>query len=307
MKRKSRKKLLFIPFIIFLLFLGFMAAGMFSFYSKVEQTVASMHEPIEREKSEKRYEPVDIVEEKDPISILLLGVDERHGDRGRSDSMIVLTVNPTDNSMKMLSIPRDTRTEIIGKGIQDKINHAYAFGGPTMTIETVENLLNIPIDYFIQVNMKSFVELVDTLDGISVQNEFAFSYWKFDFPAGELELNGEEALAFSQMRYDDPKGDFGRQDRQKKVIYSIIDKGASLSSLTKLGDILQVLGDNVKTNLTFDEMVDIQTHYKAARHQVEQLSFQGTGTYINGIFYYIVDDYSLQQISDQLNTHLDLK
>lgn len=88
-----------------------------------------MHNPIDRENSEKRTEAVEF-KERDPISILLMGVDQRKGDRGRSDSLIVLTVNPNEKSIQMVSIPRDTSTEIIGKGFDDRINHAYAFGGP---------------------------------------------------------------------------------------------------------------------------------------------------------------------------------
>lgn len=89
--------------------------------------------------------------------------------------MIVLTVNPNDKSMQMVSIPRDTRTEIIGKGFDDKINHAYAFGGPEMSIATVENFLDIPIDYFVQVNMESFKDIVDAVGGVTVNNKLEFS------------------------------------------------------------------------------------------------------------------------------------
>ncbi|WP_218197334.1 LCP family protein, partial [Pseudomonas sp. 2995-1] len=97
-----------------------------------------MHTPLEREKSEKRFKVVDI-EQSEPLSFLIMGVDARSSDRGRTDTLMVITVNPADNSMKMMSIPRDTRTEIIGRGFDDKINHAYAFGGADMAVSTVEN------------------------------------------------------------------------------------------------------------------------------------------------------------------------
>ena len=132
-----------------------------------------MHQPIEREKSEKRTEEITLTKQ-DPFSVLMLGVDEREGDSGRSDTMIVLTVNPNQNSIKMLSIPRDTRTEIVGHGTTDKINHAYAFGGEKMSIATVENLLDIPIDYYVGSIWKDFKDIVDAVGGIQVNNNLDF-------------------------------------------------------------------------------------------------------------------------------------
>ena len=133
-----------------------------------------MHQPIEREKSEKRTEEITLTKQ-DPFSVLVLGVDEREGDSGRSDTMIVLTVNPNQNSIKMLSIPRDTRTEIVGHGTTDKINHAYAFGREEMSIATVEHLLDIPIDYYVKVNMEGFQDIVDAVGGIQVNNNLDFT------------------------------------------------------------------------------------------------------------------------------------
>ncbi|MEH7381385.1 LytR family transcriptional regulator [Bacillus sp. JJ1533] len=277
----------------------------FYLYNSVENTVASMHKPIEREKSEKRQDEV-IFKEQDPISVLLMGVDARAGDRGRSDSLIVLTVNPTDKSMKMVSIPRDTRTEIIGRGYQDKINHAYAFGGPEMAIDTVENFLDIPIDYFVQVNMESFKDIVDAVGGITVNNSFEFSYGGFTFNEGQISLDGGEALAYSRMRKEDPRGDFGRQDRQRQIIMGVINKGASFSSLTNFDDILKAIGANIQTNLTFNEMVDIQKNYKDARHSLEQSMVKGSGSRIDGIYYYIVPEEERLAISSMLKEHLQL-
>lgn len=179
-----------------------------------------------------------------------MGVDERDGDKGRADTLIYMTVNPKTNTTDMVSIPRDTYTKIIGKGTMDKINHSYAFGGTQMTVDTVENFLDVPVDYFVKVNMESFRDVVDTLGGITVNSTFAFSYDGYSFGKGEITLNGKEALAYTRMRKEDPRGDFGRQDRQRQVIQGIINKGANISSITKFGDMFKVVEDNVKTNLT---------------------------------------------------------
>jgi LCP family protein required for cell wall assembly len=294
-------------FIILISFLGVVTIGVgifaFSVYKSLESAATSMHTPLERSNSEKRTTEVDF-SNKDPLAFLILGVDERPGDKGRSDSMIVLTVNPNDKSMLMVSIPRDTRTEIIGKGFDDKINHAYAFGGPEMSIATVENFLDIPIDYFVQVNMESFKDIVDAVGGVTVNNKLEFSQDGHQFSLGEIDLNGEEALSFSRMRSVD--SDFGRQQRQRDIIQGVINKGASISSVTKIDDILEILGNNVRTNLTFNEMVDIQSNYKDARHELSQHQLTGSGTRINNIYYLIVPEEDRLAISNQLKEHLEL-
>jgi LCP family protein required for cell wall assembly len=281
------------------------SAYAYSVYHSMKTAVKTMHQPIQRVKSEKRVDEI-VLEQQDPFSVLLLGVDERAGDKGRSDTIIVLGVNPNTNSIKMISIPRDTRTELIGRGTKDKINHAYAYGGIEMSMNTVENFLDIPIDYFIQINMEGFKDIVDSVGGVTVANDFAFSYEGHNFPKGELSLNGEEALAFSRMRYEDPRGDFGRQLRQRMIIQGIIKNGASLSSLGNYKEIFTALGKNVKTNLTFDEMVDIQSNYKDAASNVTQIDIEGTGDKIDETYYLLVDEKERVRVQNEMKEQLGL-
>jgi LCP family protein required for cell wall assembly len=302
--KKSRKWLWISLSVIGAIVLG-ISAYVYSIYHSVETAANDMYEQPTREKSEKRLEKVEFVE-KDPISVLIMGVDERTNDRGRSDTLIVMTVNPEKQSMQLVSIPRDTRTEIIGKGFEDKINHAYAFGGTDMAMDTVENFLDIPIDYYIKINMESFQEIVDAVGGVTVNNPFEFADGGYTFNKGEINLSGAQALAYTRMRYKDPRGDFGRQDRQKQIIMGVIQKGASFSSLGKHDDVLDVLGSNVKTNLSFDQMMDIQANYKDARHNVEQFQIQGSGTTINNIYYFIVPEEERLSLSQKLKDHLNL-
>jgi polyisoprenyl-teichoic acid--peptidoglycan teichoic acid transferase len=307
MRAKRRKKKKWLRWIggivaVLLIVVGIYA---YSIYHHVKQTAEQMHEPVNHT-SDKRTDPVSL-NKQTPISILLIGVDERKGDRGRADSLIVMTINPKKQSIEMVSIPRDTRTEIIGKGKKDKINHSYAFGGVEMTMATVEHFLDIPIDYYIKVNMESFRDIVDAVGGVTVNNPFAFTYEGVTFPKGEITLNGEKALKYSRMRYDDPRGDFGRQDRQKQIIEAIIQKGAGFSSLTNYDEVLAAIGKNIKTNLTFDEMQEIQANYKEARHHIEQLHITGKGTKINGIYYLLVPEEERLAISNKLKEHLELK
>lgn len=305
---KSNKKKRKWPKIVGMIFLILLIAGGaygFTVYKSFKSAVETMHQPIERQQSEKRQGPVTF-NEKDPFSVLLLGVDKRKGDSGRSDSLIVLTVNPNNNSVKMLSIPRDTRTEIIGKGKEDKINHAYAFGGVPMAMDTVENFLDIPIDYYIQINMEGFKDIVDAVGGISVNNDLDFTYDGVHFTTGNLKLNGEKALSYSRMRYEDPRGDFGRQTRQRQIIQAVINEGASVSTLSNFSDIFTALGKNVKTNLTFDQMVDIQKNYKEAGKSIQQMEIKEQGTKINKIYYGLVSLAEKQRVQNELKAQLEL-
>ncbi|MDD9782674.1 LytR family transcriptional regulator [Priestia megaterium] len=303
-KPKKKRALKITMTIILVLILG-VGAYAYSIWHSVEKTFTQTHEPLNRDVSEKRSEKVSF-SKRDPISILLLGVDQRAGDRGRSDSLILMTLNPKDQSMKMVSIPRDTRTEIVGKGTTDKINHAYAFGGVDMAVNTVEKFLEVPVDYYVQVNMESFKDIVDAVGGVTVNNDLNFDYDGYSFKKGNLTLDGKEALAYSRMRKQDPRGDFGRQMRQRQIIEGVIEEGASVQSLANYGTILDTIGTNVRTNLTFDDMKQIQSNYKDARRNVEQLQVDGKGEKIDGIYYYAVSDATREALSSKLKQHLNL-
>jgi len=288
---------------IFLLIIGAGTYG-FTVYNSVAGTIQKTHAPLKRSESEQR---VINLAEGDPFSILLFGVDQREGDRGRPDSLILLTANPKDKSIKMVSIPRDTYTEIIGKGIKDKINHSYTYGGVDMTINTVKNFLDIPIDYYVQVNMDGFKDLVDAVGGVTIDNTLEFSYEKSDFPIGQLELNGEEALKYSRMRYEDPKGDIGRQERQRKIIQAFLKEAVKIDTLTNYGNILEVIGENVKTNLTFEEIKEIQANYSETRHDLEKIQINGSGKEENGVYYYMVPEEERTKLSETIKKHLDIE
>ena len=138
------------------------------------------------------YTHLDLIKAQKPFSVLLLGTDTgdfgRTETRGRSDTIIVCTINPGEGSVKMLSIPRDTRTEIVGRGTMDKINHAYAFGGAEMSINTVQKFLGIPIDAYAVVNFAGFQKIVDAVGGITVENTLDFSIDGYSFTKGTTEL-----------------------------------------------------------------------------------------------------------------------
>ncbi|MDG4658125.1 LytR family transcriptional regulator [Ectobacillus antri] len=300
----KKKVLLWIGGIIGVVLIG---AGAYAYnvYNKVSKTLEGVHQPLEREASPKRTEQPSI-KQAAPISILLMGSDPRGDERGRSDSLILITLNPTLKSMKMVSIPRDTYTEIVGKGIKDKINHAYAFGGVEMSVNTVENFLDVPIDHYIEVNMEGFKDIVNAVGGVDVNNDLAFTQDNHTFAKGPIHLNGDEALAYSRMRKQDPRGDFGRQMRQRQVIQAVIKKGANVSSLANYGSILTAIQKNVKTSLTQEQMFEIQQNYREVRNSNEEIQIEGKGQMMNNIWYYVVPEQSRQELSKKLREHLAL-
>lgn len=297
--RRFWKWILGICVVILLTTVGYSYSIYHSFNKNFEKTQIK-HETKKREKEVS-------IKHVDPVSVLLLGVDERKNDSGRSDTIIVLTANPQTKDMKMVSIPRDTYTAIVGKGTIDKLNHAYAFGGIEMASDSVEALLNIPIDYIAEVNMEGFKDLVDAVDGITVKNTLAFKQDNYNFPKGTITLDGDSTLKYVRMRKEDPRGDFGRQDRQKQVISGILKESVSTKTLTNYDKIFTALGKNVQTSLTLADITSLQKNYKDSINNIDQITFKkGKGEIIDGIWYYKMNQKELASVSKELRHHLEL-
>ncbi|MFC7440028.1 LCP family protein [Laceyella putida] len=263
-----------------------------------------LYEPPKLSKSALRSEPVDIA--KDPVALLFLGVDERQGDRGRSDSIIVATTNPGRKSVVLTNIPRDTLVKIPGRLGRDKINHSYAYGGIELTRKTVEHFLQIPIDGYVKVNMQGLKEIVNELGGIEVDVPFTFHYNGYLFKKGKMHVNGDQALAFARMRKNDPSGDFGRMKRQQELIRGIIHKGTTLHSLTNLANILEQLGGNIKTDISPVQLFQLQRLYaNLPDEQIRSVSIKGKNTLIDGVYYYKVDENEKMRVHQQLARQLD--
>lgn len=240
------------------------------------------------------------LKQKDPFTVLLLGVDERDHDIGRSDSIALAVVNPATSKVTIVNIPRDTRTNIAGKGTEDKINHAYAFGGAAMSVATVEELFQIPVNYYVKTNMEGFKEMIDAVGGVQVNNQFAFTADSFTFTAGEQMLNGNEALAFVRMRKQDPNGDFGRMDRQRLVLTSLLKQAASVKGVPHWNELLNHMSQYIKTNITFDDWQRLMLSYAPALSEVVQVPVSGKSTMIDHIYYWQVDEAERLRIHNQL-------
>ncbi len=167
---------------------------------------------------------------KNPVSILLLGTDTgkfgRSDEISNTDTIIVATIDAQNKRSALFSVPRDTMAEMIGTSSFNvqKINAAYSIGKAKMAMNTVSALVNVPLKYYVEVNMAGLEKIVNAVDGVDVQVPFTFSYGGYTFTKGPMHLNGAQALAYARMRYDDPENDYGRQKRQRQVIKSIVKK-----------------------------------------------------------------------------------
>jgi LCP family protein required for cell wall assembly len=247
------------------------------------------------------------LQEKEPFSVLFLGVDsvDMNTTFGRSDSMSILTINPAKKTTQVLSIPRDTYTMISGKNVEGKINEAHAYGGVSASIDTVEDFIGLPINHYVSLDMTGMVRLVDIVGGVTVNNPFEFSYQGKTFKQGENFLNGEEALKYSRMRKEDPQGDYGRQERQRQVIESIGQKLFNIKMLTHYQKVLSTLETNMRTDFTFLDMKSILFNYSAAMNNVESLQLVGTGYDKDNLAYQQIAPEELEQKKAMLQNNLE--
>ena len=173
-----------------------------------------------------------------------MGVDRRADDVGRSDTLMVLTYNPNEQKASLLSLPRDTRVHI-EKNDYDKINHAYAYGGHELTQKVVESFLNVPINYYVLIDVEKRMYYEDPWDdngGLVI-----------DLQPGLQHLNGKTAIQY--VRYRDGEGDIGRINRQQKFMKAFLAQAISPSILPKLPDILSNISSAIQTNMPLSEMI----------------------------------------------------
>lgn len=262
-----------------------------------------------------------------------------------TDSMMVVTINPKKNTTTLISIPRDIMTSISGfeGSFPQKLNAAYAFketsdksatlgDGVATTMSTIEKMFNIPINYFAMVNMSGLGDIVDQIGGVSVQSPltFAFSQETAHATGNELyqftenstsfeyakngedftkfkKMNGDAALAFARMRYQDPQGDYGRTQRQRLLLQGIVTKMKQKPSQVVNLKFIQSVTKNIASNLRADDMMDLGSHYLSATKNVKSYSVQGEGQSYNEVSYQRVTTMQRQAITDMIRKSLDLK
>ena len=237
-----------------------------------------------------------------PVSYLLLGTDTGalgRTEKGRTDTMMVMTVNPNTKTTTMVSLQRDTKITI--DGMNAKLNAAYALGDAKQAMTTVEQLLDIKLDGYLLVNMKGMEQLVDAVGGVTVKSPLTFSYEGYSFTENQdVTMNGTEALAFSRMRYDDPRGDYGRQIRQQLVIEAVMNKLKADPKSALNNDFLDAVSDNVRSNISLTSMRNLATKYRDAGETINRDQMTGTGVMNDGVSYQEMSQDEINRVHNEI-------
>ena len=273
------KKALY-TFLAVIIVFGALYSGVL-FFSTVRALVARTSLPFSEsvvrahtvEGSPPGQELPDIVEKKERVNILLLGIDQRENDPGpwRTDTVIVMSIDPATNAASMLSIPRDLWVTVPGFG-ENRINMAhflgdardYPGGGPALAKRTVWQVLGIPIHYYVRVNFAGFEEMVDAMGGITLDVKKPIHDDKYpdghygtltiDIPAGIRHMDGQIALQYARSRHG--TGDFDRMARQQAVLLAVRDRALSLDiPLSRIPKLMDLAGNSIQTDLPLDEIL----------------------------------------------------
>lgn len=240
---------------------------------------------------------------KDKATIMIMGIDERDDDVGRSDTLMIATLDPKKHQAALLSVPRDTRVQIKGHGF-DKINAAYAYGGEKLTENTVEQFLGMPMDHYVIINVKAFQRIIDALGGVDIDVEKRMYYedpWDddgglvIDLKPGMQHMDGKTAVTY--VRYRDEEGDIGRISRQQKFMKAVMDKATSPAIIPELPTIIKEVINSVKTDLSLRQMLEFAGSLQEAHSNgLKTEMVPGRPLYIDGISYWIPNITKLRQI-----------
>lgn len=250
-----------------------------------------------------------VLAQKRPVSILLLGTDTGalgRSYKGRTDTMMVMTLNPKKKTTTIVSLPRDMRVDLPGYADESpaKINAAYTFGGVKESVKVVHQHFEVPIDYYVLVNMGGLEKAINQVGGVNVTSPLTFTYEGVSFQKGKTyHLTGSQALKFSRMRHEDPQGDYGRQQRQRLVIAALLKKSASYKSVLNR-QFLKSVSDSSQTDLTFNNMVALAKNYRQATAKVVQDHAQGKSENYDGQSFEVVSNTEQERVTELLQNSL---
>ncbi len=237
----------------------------------------------------------------DKLYFLLVGSDKNEAvsDSSRADTIIVAAVDVVQKQVFLVSVPRDSYVPIEGYG-EDKINHAYAYGGIDLLSDTVENLFGIPIDYYAVVDFSGFEDIIDALGGVEIDVDKRMYYQTYDdlidIEAGQQRLNGEQALQYVRYR-SDAMGDITRVSRQQLLLKAIFTEFSENSGISKLPQILPAVNRAVETDLPFTDMLHLAFFFRSlSGEDLSSITLSGDFMTKNGISYWQIDEEALQEV-----------
>ena len=286
-------------------------------YKNLRDATNNMYTQVPKtNKSNKGRNLDQLLKEKKPINILLLGTDTgamgRHY-KGRTDAMMMMAINPKTNTTNIVSIPRDSNAifpDFPQYGVT-KMNSAYTLGGVGETIKTLDKYYSVPIDGYLLVNFGGLVKAIDQVGGIDVASPLTFNNMGYSFVQGQkTHMDGKKALAFVDMRHEDPKSDYGRQERQRLVIQALLKKTVNPANLLN-AKFFNSMSSKMETDLTMNQMYAIVMNYRKATNNVVQDHAQGVSKEtMNPKFglmeIEVISKAERQRVSDKLRTALGL-
>ncbi|MFC3420078.1 LCP family protein [Salinicoccus hispanicus] len=315
------KRKIFYGVLIFLVIaLVVIGAYIYNLFNSFEQGVSDSFEATDRDRSELRLDDID--PSLDSFTVLILGIDESESRKEkdglssedfRTDTMILATFDKTQDEVKLVSIPRDTLAYFPENNYYDKITHAHRENGPEGSMRAVESLLNVPVDFYVRVNMTAVVDMVDALGGVEFDVPFDMNEpnqldkGRIELEAGVQELNGEEALAVVRSRRVDT--DLGRGQRQLEMVQKILGKAKTTGALTKLDDLIEVVADNTKHDMSSKEIRSLAAYYSFNDIEFDTTQLRGDDFWFqgNGAYFYWANEEHLYLVSKKLREILELE
>ncbi|TZE82230.1 LCP family protein [Calorimonas adulescens] len=243
----------------------------------------------------------------EPVNILILGIDGiNKTDKGRSDTLMLLTYNPDLKKATLISIPRDTRIKLDRYGYQ-KINAAYTYENEQGSMKAVSDLLDIPIHYYVKIDYQGFIKLVDDIGGVKVNVPLQMDYdddagnLHIHLKMGEQVLNGEQALGLVRWRKGYVDQDLGRIKTQQLFVKAFIDKLTSPAAVLNAQKILKTINEYVETNMTPSEALSYVDDALKVGKNIKMYTLPGEPKYIDGISYYVMDEEQAKELLQEVN------
>lgn len=303
-----KNKIFFWGLLIIVTIVGFGSHSLQQHYLHAREAANAVYAP---NSMNKQRDANQLLKQGKPVSILLMGTDTGalgRSFKGRTDTMMICVLNPHDKTMTLVSIPRDALVAVNGyeQYYPSKINSAYAYGGSATAVKTVQKYLNVPIDFYATINMGGLEDLINAVGGVDIKPILSFSFAGYHFTKDQqTHMDGKEALQYCRMRDQDPLGDYGRQNRQRQIIMALAFKGVQLNSLLN-NTFLNSLSKQLRTDLSFNNMISLNMKYRIATHHMESSHLQGTTQTIGGSDFEVVGWNNKQKITNLLRKALGL-
>lgn len=305
------KKILFIIISLTTVIITLGGIAVYAFVSRIQVPATESKQPSLPAPPVTINEPEEKINNR--INILLFGLDDgdpdNPGSPRRSDTMMVASLNPADKTVNILSIPRDSKVNIPGRPGYDKITHAFFYGGPSLAVRTVEENFHIPINYYITIDWKAFIRVVDILGGVNLNVEHDMNYddpyenLSIHLNKGYQHLNGKQSGEYVRYRHDE-LGDIGRVQRQENFIKALTSQMLQAGTILKLPALITTISQYIQTDMNMYTMAKIANLLKDMKADFLYCQMvPGDFATINELSYWLPDMAKLQKIVDSKFTN----